>query len=281
MRQMVLMQTSPHTTRVGCLYHNPSGRRCRRGHFRSVFTPSSCRYTYQTVPGRSGWPSRDPIGELEGANLLYAIAGNNLVNGIDVLGLVDFEFVVIKNETGKNGGNNSGEWGSPGSYFTGSESGVTHKSATTTVTGKGPNSSYCCNTVISKKEPSNGNAGSIIVYIKDADPGTYSVQLSTSGNASITLGLVEDKEGHNAGAVLGFYIMEKLVLHGFVDIGRSGNGKMSWSDSKDTPMFVTIKSKSDRIQIGKYDLKMNLNNCGKVTVTATGTVGIGDYKRVK
>ena len=86
MRQMVLMQTSPHTTRVGCLYHNPSGRRCRRGHFRSVFTPSSCRYTYQTVPGRSGWPSRDPIEERGGMNL-YGFVGNNSIAEVDVLGL--------------------------------------------------------------------------------------------------------------------------------------------------------------------------------------------------
>ena len=53
-------------------------------------TPSFSRYTYHTVPGRSAWPNRDPIGERGGLNL-YCLIGNNLVNQIDILGNQRFE----------------------------------------------------------------------------------------------------------------------------------------------------------------------------------------------
>ena len=38
------------------------------------------------MPGRSGWPSRDPVGERGGINL-YDFVGNNPINQNDVLGL--------------------------------------------------------------------------------------------------------------------------------------------------------------------------------------------------
>ncbi len=78
--------TTPITTRVGCLRHNPSGRRLGRGHVCSMSTPSSRRCTYKTPPGRSGWPSRDPIEETGGVNI-YGFVGNNSINHIDELGL--------------------------------------------------------------------------------------------------------------------------------------------------------------------------------------------------
>ncbi|MEI7808569.1 MAG: hypothetical protein WCJ07_08810 [Verrucomicrobiota bacterium] len=43
-----------------------------------MFTPSSHHCTYQTVPGRSGWPSRDPITEL---SFLLQQTGRQLFQG--------------------------------------------------------------------------------------------------------------------------------------------------------------------------------------------------------
>ena len=61
------------------------GRLSRRRHRRSIFTPYSLLCAYQIAPGRSAWPSRDPIEEKGGINL-YGMVGNNLVSLIDVLG---------------------------------------------------------------------------------------------------------------------------------------------------------------------------------------------------
>ena len=102
------MTTSLHTTRVGCSCRNPSGRRWGRRPVCSMSTPGFRRYTYQTVPGRSGWPSRDPIVEssfrLSYSALLppqeqlaflrrlpdgneYIFVGNRPVYSVDSLGL--------------------------------------------------------------------------------------------------------------------------------------------------------------------------------------------------
>jgi RHS repeat-associated protein len=241
------------------------------------------KYLYRDYRADFGrWLSRDPIGELGGSNPLYAVVRNDRLDRIDVLGLVEFEFVVIKNETGKNRGNNSGDWGSPGIFFSGSESVTPQKSATTTVTGSGPLSGWCCNTVISRKEPSNGNAGSIFVYMKDADPGTYSVQLDFSGSASITIATGEKTAGHSAGATLNFYAVEKLVLTGAVYLGSKGDtSRMNWTDAKGASAVVSIGKKADRVLVGKYDLSMRLSNCGNISVKATGTVSVGGYQRLK
>ena len=64
--RMFLIQTAPRfrrKNRVRNSRHTPSGRRWGRGRVCSMSTPGFRRYTYQTVPGRSGWPSRDPLGE--------------------------------------------------------------------------------------------------------------------------------------------------------------------------------------------------------------------------
>ena len=48
--------------------------------------PSSRCYTYKTVSGRSGWPSRDPVEEEGGLNV-YSFVENSPVNYIDKHGL--------------------------------------------------------------------------------------------------------------------------------------------------------------------------------------------------
>ena len=103
--RMFLIQTTPRywrKTRVGNSRHNPSGRRWGRSPICSMSTPGFRRYTYQTVPGRSGWPSRDPIEELgievfrqAGENIvtpgpnLYTFVLNDPNDRIDLLGLRD------------------------------------------------------------------------------------------------------------------------------------------------------------------------------------------------
>lgn len=99
---MFLIHTPPlfrRKTRVWNSRHHPSCRRYRRVHFHSAFSPGFCRYTYQTVPGRSGWPSRDPLRE-PGFNLfrrqtpkentelnLYMYVDNSPLDYTDSLGL--------------------------------------------------------------------------------------------------------------------------------------------------------------------------------------------------
>ena len=101
--RMFLIQTTPRyrrKSRVGNSRHNPSGRRWGRGLVCSMSTLSSRRYTYQSVPGRSGWPSRDPINEIGLQTLnrsrrsfdrnqekdLYGFVANNPVNFVDIDG---------------------------------------------------------------------------------------------------------------------------------------------------------------------------------------------------
>lgn len=71
---------------VGGSPQHSSGRRTKRQRFRSISTPGSRCYAYQTSLGRSRWPSRDPIGE-EGGNNVYGLVGNAPVNQVDVHGL--------------------------------------------------------------------------------------------------------------------------------------------------------------------------------------------------
>ena len=49
-------------------------------------TKGKTEYSYETVSGRTRWPSRDPIQEAGGANL-YGFVGNDGVNVVDVLGM--------------------------------------------------------------------------------------------------------------------------------------------------------------------------------------------------
>ena len=50
-------------------------------------TPRFWSYTYHTVPGRSGWLSRDPLGEKGGVNL-YGFVKNDSINRVDIIGLM-------------------------------------------------------------------------------------------------------------------------------------------------------------------------------------------------
>ena len=228
---------------------------------------------YNASTGR--WPSKDPIGEQGGLNL-YSFVDNNSINNSDVLGEILFEFVVITNNGGAHGrGNMSGQWGSPGSFFTGSSS-IQLTSASTTVTGKGPVRGHCCNTVISDKEASNGNAGSIIAYMEDAPKGTYTVTLIASGNASVT-SIPAHQPAASVGATETFYDEpnNKVQLTGTV---AYPSGPFTWANSKTFTVTVVIPKNNARVQIALYNLSMQLNQCGNVSVTATGTLTVRTFK---
>src|SRR5262249_25109960 len=96
------------------------------------------------------------------------------------------------------------------------------------------------------------------------------------GNASIAVAAGQPKTGHNAQAVLGFLVAgnNQNVLHGKVGLGASGQGKRTWDGATNATAIVTIKGAKDRVLVGQYNLTMNLNHCGNVTVTATGTVTV-------
>jgi hypothetical protein len=77
--------TSPLKTRVGGSRRRPSGRLCRRGGFRSMFTPGSRACAYKTASGRGQWLNRDSIQEYGGINL-YDYVGNEPTYFVDPWG---------------------------------------------------------------------------------------------------------------------------------------------------------------------------------------------------
>ena len=78
----------PPKYRTRCSRRFPSGRLSRRGRIRAIKSLQASAYIYKTMSGRSGWPSRDPIGEKGGMNL-YGLIGNDPNDKYDVLGLFD------------------------------------------------------------------------------------------------------------------------------------------------------------------------------------------------
>jgi hypothetical protein len=75
-------------TRAGGVRRHPSGRKLRRGRFRSTNMPGLRACRYKTAPGRSNWPNRDPIGE-KGALNLHAFVANSPPSRVDLLGLCE------------------------------------------------------------------------------------------------------------------------------------------------------------------------------------------------
>ena len=82
--------TSPRKTRVRGFRHRASGQTSSRRRCRSMFTPGSRGCGYRTASGRHEWLNQDPIEEWGGVNL-YGFVNNDSINGLDPLGLVDWE----------------------------------------------------------------------------------------------------------------------------------------------------------------------------------------------
>jgi hypothetical protein len=78
--------SSSRKTRARGVRRHSSGRKLRRGRFRSINTPGLRACGYKTAPGRSNWPNRDPIAEKGGRNL-YGFVDNRPLTRIDWLGL--------------------------------------------------------------------------------------------------------------------------------------------------------------------------------------------------
>ena len=76
------LRPSPPKYRIGCSRRFSSGRLSRRGRIRAIKTLKESAYIYKTMSGRSGWPSRDPIGEQGGINL-YGFVGNTPIDRAD------------------------------------------------------------------------------------------------------------------------------------------------------------------------------------------------------
>ncbi len=57
------LRSFPSKYRTRCSRRFPSGRLSRRGRIRAIKSLQERAYIYKTLSGRSGWPSRDPIGE--------------------------------------------------------------------------------------------------------------------------------------------------------------------------------------------------------------------------
>jgi hypothetical protein len=109
--------------------------------------------------------------------------------------------------------------------------------------------------------------------MKNAAPSNYNVLIKFDGSASIT----SPSTGSSAQDGLKFNAFGTCpaqVLAGGVDLGRNQSGSTPWSGSISVPVPVTIYNKKDRVKIADYELTMNLNKCGPVTVTATGTITI-------
>ena len=97
-----ILKQFPPKYRTRCSRRFLSGRLSRRGRKRAIKSLETSVYIYKTLSGRSGWPSRDPLGEL-GLELLrrgrpslqgdgpnpYHFVGNNPISRFDVFGLYE------------------------------------------------------------------------------------------------------------------------------------------------------------------------------------------------
>ncbi len=236
-------------------------------------------YGYRYL-GDGGWQSRDPVGEEAGAQNLYSACDNDVVNSFDPSGLQKFEFEIAHgNSVGGLGGIT---WGEPPKFFRDSSYAVGNLSATTTLIGHGPGHGYCCNTPHNAKYPNNLNAGSITVYMTDAPKGTYAITLEMKGNASIDKTEHDNEDPYsNAGATLKFSATGRgQILFGQV-AGKGPRAKTSWADSKRTVIMVRVTGKSDRLEVGRYEVYMSLDTCPGVKVTAESTIDVKAHSKVR
>jgi hypothetical protein len=204
---------------------------------------------------------------------LYSFVSNDPMNELDPFGLQKFEFEIAR---GKNG------WGEPPKFFKDSSASVGSSSATTTLIGHGPDSGFCCNTPHKPQYADNLDGGSIVAYMTDAPKGTYHVYLDFSGSASVDASDHDKDDPYfHAGAVLKFSATgQGQVLYGRVS-GPGERAQSRWAGSTNAVATVSVKRKSDRVEVGRYNVQMGLDKCLGVTVTAEGTVAVTGHARIK
>jgi hypothetical protein len=224
------------------------------------------------------------------------------VNGYDLLGMLgleNFQLVVVKNTGGRNNNgtvNNSGDWGSPGGNFKTSSYTRGRSSVSTKLIGIGPVGTHCCNTVEGPAGPSaynpreqteNNDAGSVIVYLVNAPKGTYTVNLTFTGKATISPIKGEDVQG--AASRLNFFVADSLnrdpnkkvnkVSTGYVSYSTLNHNKdiLTWKDSVDTKSTVTVLKNNAKVEVARYNVMMELYGCGDITVEADGGITVNGY----
>lgn len=164
-----------------------------------MFTPGSRACAYKTASGRAEWPNRDPIGEKGGINL-YGYVGNDPIGRFDLLGLVRFVFKQIIGTPRRIG--NMGQLTQPSGngVSTFSQSGWSATSGLL-VDFNGGQGRWCCNSVDSSIPKMGGkvvhqDSTALILYMTDAEPGTYTIDITASVSASaMECGNAKNKPG--------------------------------------------------------------------------------------
>ena len=206
---------------------------------------------------------------------------NDPIRNTDSLGLVDFDFKVIRNTGGPHGGNNTGDWGSPGWAFKSSSFTYDLTSATSTIIGKGPARSACCNTVIGSGAD-NTAAGSFDVIMYNAEVGNWEVALEYIADLSILGG----KKGDNAQASNRFMrgLFNPPLLWGNITL-QSSDGTVvgpTWYGANPQVYlaYEYFSNPGERRTISSYGVTVNFNHCGPITVTAVGTINVLYWNKI-
>jgi RHS repeat-associated protein len=231
------------------------------------------KYLYRDL--RDGrWPNRDPIGERGGAQP-YAFVANNSVGHFDVLGLVKFLFKQILGDPNSlySIAGNMDELTQPQGY--GESMFVNNEwSATSAITvnyfrpGK-----WCCNSIYSKVNQSNGNphqdSTALILYMTDADPGTYTISLRGSVSASAERGALL------ADPAVGVKIYNRAAPGDQRIIEETAWIDKPVSETRPFTAIVTIRSKADVVYVADYIPTVKIAYCGKIA--AIGTIEVLGY----
>ena len=136
-------------------------------------------------PSTGRWIGRDPAEE-DGSLNLYAILGNDPVDDVDYLGLVDYKFEIVTGTRTLFG--NIGTWGQPSGNATGTSSiaGKTANSSVTITSRTKPiwiGAGDACNTVDGGSGQDGAvrqDSGTIKLYLRNCEPGMFYVFIDGS-----------------------------------------------------------------------------------------------------
>ena len=183
---------------------------------------------YNASTGR--WLSRDPIEERGGLNL-YAIVRNDPIGLIDLFGLIDVKFEVVRGDRTSDSSilGGSGTWSDPWWCTLKGDYSVSGNLADSTLTIKSRDGDGgSCNTV-DKDEP----AGTILLYLKDRCGGEFDVTVRALISVSGT--------GPQGAAQGQFYtIRDRVAKHIFNVIGTTSSPK---TEAREAQVRVRLNSR--------------------------------------